>query len=79
MSSQLQQAIDLAQSLPLSEQIELLKTLSATIQQTYALETQSELSEDTTDFSAESFRTSWQQAVSGQTLPLSQLWEDADS
>jgi hypothetical protein len=33
---------------------------------------------DTTDdegFSVESFRTSWQQAVTGQTLPLSQLWE----
>lgn len=79
MSSQLQQAIDLAQSLSLSEQLELLKTLSATVQQAYALETQPKSSEENTDFSAESFRTSWQQAVSGQTLPLSQLWEDTDS
>lgn len=79
MSSQLQQAIDLAQSLSFEEQLELLKTLSIVIQQTHARENQSLTSEDNTDFSAESFRKSWQQAMSGQTLPLSQLFEDTDS
>lgn len=27
-------------------------------------------------FSAASFRESWQQAIAGETIPLSQLWED---
>ncbi|MEC4814855.1 MAG: hypothetical protein SAK29_16475 [Scytonema sp. PMC 1069.18] len=27
------------------------------------------------EFSAESFRQSWHEAITGQTLPLSQLWE----
>ncbi|MGA7937664.1 MAG: hypothetical protein WCA35_29210 [Kovacikia sp.] len=31
--------------------------------------------EEEEGFSATSFRKSWQQAVKGQTLPLSQLWE----
>ena len=79
MSSQLQQVIDLAQSLSIPEQLELLKTLSASIQQSYALETQSMAAESDTEFSRESFHKSWQQAVSGQTLPLSQLWEDIDN
>jgi hypothetical protein len=30
------------------------------------------------EFSGDRFRQSWQQATSGQTLPLSQLWEDVD-
>lgn len=29
-------------------------------------------------FSAESFRESWQQATTGQTLPLSEIWEGMD-
>ena len=29
-------------------------------------------------FSAESFRTSWEQAIKGETLPLSQLWEGTE-
>ena len=37
-----------------------------------------ELERDT-DFSAESFRTSWQQAMTGETLPLSQLWQEIDA
>ena len=74
MTSQLQQAINLAQSLSFTEQLELLKTLSAIVQQTHSLEKQITPEADT-DFCAESFRTSWQQAVTGQTLPLSELWE----
>ncbi len=78
MTSQLKQAIDLAQSLSLAEQLELLKTLSAIIQRTHSLETQAATTEEDTDFSAASFRKSWKQAMTEQTLPLSQLWEGID-
>ena len=78
MTSQLQQAIDIAQSLSLAEQLELLKTLSAIIQRTHSLETQAATTEEDTDFSAASFRQSWQQAITEKTLPLSQLWEGID-
>ncbi|GBF81341.1 hypothetical protein [Aphanothece sacrum] len=30
------------------------------------------------DFSEESFKKSWQQAIAGETVPLSQLWEETD-
>ena len=30
------------------------------------------------EFSEESFKRSWQQAITGDTIPLSQLWEDTD-
>lgn len=78
MTSQLQQAIELAQSLSFTEQLELLKTLSTILQQTHSLETQTFSEGGDTDFSVESFRNSWQQAVTGRTLPLSQLWEGID-
>ncbi|MEG4518043.1 MULTISPECIES: hypothetical protein [unclassified Microcoleus] len=77
MTSQLQQTINLARSLSFTEQLELLKTLSTIIQQTHSLENQI-TPEGDTDFSEESFRTSWRQAVTGQTLPLSELWEGID-
>lgn len=75
MTSQLQETINLARSLPLAEQLELLKILSTIIQQTHSLENQSPSAENDTDFSAESFHKSWQQAIAGKTLPISQLWE----
>ena len=78
MTSQLKQAIDIAQSLSLAEQLELLKTLSAIIQRTHSLETQAATTEEDTDFSAASFRQSWQQAMTEETLPFSQLWEGID-
>jgi hypothetical protein len=34
--------------------------------------------ENETEFSTESFQRSWQQAVNGETVPLSQLWEGLD-
>lgn len=77
MTSQLQQTINLARSLSFTEQLELLKTLSTIIQQTHSLENPITPEADT-DFSGESFRTSWRQAVTGQTLPLSELWEGID-
>ena len=78
MTAQLQQAIDIAQSLSLAEQLELLKTLSTIIQRTYSMETQATIIEEDTDFSSLRFRQSWQEAVTRQTLPLSQLWEGID-
>jgi hypothetical protein len=30
------------------------------------------------NFSEESFKRSWQQAMAGETVPLSQLWEETD-
>ena len=76
MTSQLQNVLHLTKSLSFSEQIELMKELSTIIQTTYTEKTQpSQEPEDDLGFSAESFRTSWEQARSGQTLPLSQLWD----
>ncbi|WP_293125458.1 hypothetical protein [Microcoleus sp. bin38.metabat.b11b12b14.051] len=72
-TTQLQQSIDLAQSLSLTEQIELLKTLSTIIQRTHSLENKATTTEKNTDFSRLSFRQSWQQAMTGETLPISQL------
>ena len=74
MTAQLDQAIQMARSLSLSEQLELMKALSEIIQRSHSLETPSEDDEDS-GFSPESFRRSWQQAMTGQTQPLSQLWE----
>ncbi|NJL89599.1 MAG: hypothetical protein HC916_07230 [Coleofasciculaceae cyanobacterium SM2_1_6] len=75
MTSQLQETINLARSLPLAEQRELLNILSVMIQQTDSLGNQTPAEENNTDFSAESFSQSWQQAITGKTLPISQLWE----
>ncbi|MBD2328498.1 hypothetical protein [Alkalinema sp. FACHB-956] len=78
MTHQLQQAITLAQSLSIEDQLELLKTLSAMIQQNYALENGDNDNDDEVKFSAESFSRSWHQMMTGQTFPLEQLWEDSD-
>jgi hypothetical protein len=75
MTLQLQQAIDLAQSLSMVEKLELLTQLSVLIQSAHH---ENQVAEDDDDigFSPESFRRSWEQAVTGQTLPASVLWED---
>jgi DNA-directed RNA polymerase specialized sigma54-like protein len=79
MTQQLQQAITLAQSLSIEDQLELMKTLSTLIQQNHVLMIQAqENDDDEIGFSAESFRRSWHQAMTGQTLPLEKLWEDSD-
>jgi hypothetical protein len=72
MITRLDQAIQIAQSLSLSEQLELLQALSRIIQQTHLQDAQDSAEEDT-EFSPESFQKSWQQAMNGQTLPISQL------
>jgi len=78
MTSQLQEVIHLTKSLSLTEQLELLKALSFIIQEAH---TEASLPDeaDDTSFSIERFRSSWQQAVKGQTLPLAQLWDGADN
>lgn len=78
MTGQLKQAIQIAQSLSPEEQLELLQALSEIIQQTHSQKTQPQLTEDNTSFSTESFRRSWQQAMAGETLPLSQLWDGVE-
>jgi hypothetical protein len=76
MTLELKQAIDIAESLSMTEQLELLKRLSTIIQETHTLENQSPPDdEDEIGFSPESFKRSWEQAVTGQTLPSSVLWE----
>jgi hypothetical protein len=75
MTTQLDQAIQIAQSLSLSEQLEMLKALSGIIQQTHLQDKQVPV-EDDTEFFPESFPRSWQQAMNGQTLPLSQLFPE---
>jgi hypothetical protein len=78
MTVQLQQAIQIAKSLSLAEQLELLQSLSEIVQHNHSQETQPQLAEDDTGFSAESFRRSWQQAMTCETLPLSQLWDGVE-
>jgi hypothetical protein len=75
MTSQLQHAIQVVQVLTSEDQLELLKTLSGIVQQTQPEE--GEIEEDT-GFSAERFQAAWQQAITGKTLPLSELWEGID-
>jgi hypothetical protein len=74
MTLELKQAIDIAESLSMTEQLELLKRLSTIIQETHILENQAPPDdEDEIGFSPESFKRSWEQAVTGQTLPSSVL------
>ncbi len=75
MTLELKQAIDIVESLSMTEKLELLKTLSASIQKTHSLEYES-LEDPKFGFSPERFGRSWEQAMTGQTLPLSALWED---
>jgi hypothetical protein len=79
MTAQLQRAIDIAESLSMTEKLELLKKLSILIQEAHILENQaSPDDDDEIGFSPASFQRSWEQAVTGKTLPASVLWEDED-
>jgi len=75
MTAQLNQAIQMARSLSLPEQLELMKALSVIIQQTHSSSTQSQSDDEDIHFSPDSFQRSWQQAMMGETQPLSQLWD----
>lgn len=76
MSAQLQEVINLTESLSFPEQLKLLTALSQIIQKAHAEENSARVKNGSTDFSSERFRSSWKQAVSGQTLPVSELWDD---
>ncbi|MEM7796287.1 MAG: hypothetical protein AAF579_17765 [Cyanobacteria bacterium P01_C01_bin.118] len=41
-------------------------------------ESQNDSSDVEDNFSEESFKRSWQQAINGDTVPVSQLWEEPD-
>lgn len=77
MTLELKQAIEIVESLSITDKRELLKTLSASLQETEAFECESD-EDPNFGFSPERFRRSWEQAMTGQTLPLSALWEDDD-
>jgi hypothetical protein len=63
----------------LEEAIAKLKTRPISEQDSIAALILEELQDnDDLGFSADRFRASWQQAVSGNTLPLSQLWEGSE-
>ena len=80
MTAQLQRAIDIAESLSMTEKLELLKKLSILIQEAHSLENQASADDDEeVGFFPASFQRSWEQAVTGKTLPASVLWEDDDS
>jgi hypothetical protein len=76
MTSELKQAIEIARSLTLYEQLELLKALSSIIQEDHLQEPTIpvNLEDEDAEFCAGRFSVSWQQAQTGQTLPLSQIW-----
>jgi hypothetical protein len=80
MTPELKQAIEIAQSLTLYDQIELLKVLASIIQKDHlqAPKTPENLEDKDAEFSVERFSISWQQAQTGQTLPLSQIWEGVE-
>ncbi len=77
MTLELKQAIEIVESLSITDKRELLKTLSASLQETEDFEGESD-EDPNFGFSPERFRRSWEQAMTGQTLPLSALWEDDD-
>jgi hypothetical protein len=63
----------------LEEAIAQLKTRPISEQDSIAALILEELKDDDDlGFSADRFRKSWKQAVEGNTLPLSQLWEDSE-
>ena len=63
----------------LEEAIAQIRTLPTNRQNSIAALILEELHADNDlDFSADRFRESWKQAVAGNTLPLSQLWEGTE-
>jgi hypothetical protein len=67
MTELLEQAIAELKTRPISEQ----DSIAALILEELR-------ADDDLGFSADRFRKSWKQAVAGNTLPLSQLWENSE-
>jgi hypothetical protein len=75
MTKLLEEAIAQLKTRPISEQDSLVENLPSAIA---ALILEELKNDEDLGFSAERFRKSWKQAVEGNTLPLSQLWEDSE-
>lgn len=67
MTELLEEAIAELKTHPISEQDSIAALILKEIQDS-----------DDLGFNADRFRESWQQAVAGNTLPLSQLWESSE-
>jgi hypothetical protein len=67
----LAEVIPIARKLSPSEKLKLIRILAEDLD-----DRQEALEDDEVGFNAERFRESYQQAIAGNTLPLSQLWED---
>ena len=67
MTKLLEQAIVKLKTRPIDEQDSIAALILAELQE-----------DDDLGFSAGRFRESWKQAVAGNTLPLSQLWESSE-
>jgi hypothetical protein len=67
----LAEVIPIARKLSPSEKLKLIRILAEDLD-----DRQETLEDDELGFNSERFRESWQQAIAGNTLPLSQLWED---
>jgi hypothetical protein len=66
----LAEIIPIARKLSPSEKLKLIRILAEDLD-----DRQETLEDDELGFNSERFRESWQQAMAGNTLPLSQLWE----
>ena len=67
MTKLLEQAIAKLKTRPIDEQDSIAALILEGLQE-----------DDDLSFSADRFRESWKQAVAGNTLPLSQLWESSE-
>jgi hypothetical protein len=89
MSPQLQQVLAEIDRLSSVEQIQVIEHITVNLKEVVpttqpsqskssALILEELPADDDLGFSADRFRASWQQAVAGNTLPLSQLWESSE-
>jgi hypothetical protein len=90
MSPQLQQILTDIDRLSSVEQIQVIEHITVNLKEVVPTTTQPSKSkssalileelhaDDELGFSADRFRDSWKQAVAGNTLPLSQLWESGE-
>ena len=67
MTKLLEQAIAKLKTRPIDEQDSIAALILEELQE-----------DDDLGFSADRFRESWKQAIAGNTLPLSQLWESSE-
>jgi hypothetical protein len=89
MTPQLQQVLTEIDQLSSVEQIQVIEHITVNLKEVVPTTQPSQSkssapileelrADDDLGFSADRFRESWQQAVAGNTLPLSQLWESGE-